>query len=93
MYDGDSPASQMLGMLCGHDPVTSYTSRHNVLLVKFHTDDHIQRTGFHATYTFQFLSTTTTSTTTPTASATTPRYDCVGVLCVGEEEEEEGDLI
>ena len=70
VYDGDSTASQLLRMLCGHDPVTSYTSSDNVLLVRFQTDAHIQRTGFHATYNFIYLSTTTTTTTTSTTTTT-----------------------
>nr|KAG5712034.1 hypothetical protein BaRGS_020760 [Batillaria attramentaria] len=71
VFDGDSPASARLGMMCGHDPMTSYTSRLNVLLVKFKTDAHIQRTGFHATYSFLYKSTTTSTTSTPTVRTTT----------------------
>jgi hypothetical protein len=59
----------MLGRLCGHDPVTSYNSTRNVILVKFKTDSHIQRTGFHAMYEFEYPATTSTTTTT----TTTPR--------------------
>ncbi|XP_025113966.1 uncharacterized protein LOC112575994 isoform X2 [Pomacea canaliculata] len=71
VYDGDSPASTKLAMLCGHDPVTSYTSRHNVLLVKLKTDKHVQRTGFHATYRFIFPTTSTVSTTATTSTSNT----------------------
>lgn len=71
VYDGDSPASTKLAMLCGHDPVTSYTSRHNVLLVKLKTDKHVQRTGFHATYRFVFPTTSTVSTAATTTASNT----------------------
>ncbi|KAK6195131.1 hypothetical protein SNE40_000617 [Patella caerulea] len=70
VFDGDSLAAEKIGTFCGNEQSQSFTSRYNVLLVRFNTDQHGQNTGFHATYKFLYKQTTTVPTTTvqfPTA--------------------------
>jgi len=84
VFDGDSDKSPTLVILCGRRVRKSLTSSNHVLYITFHSDDRVERKGFHAVYRFIYSSTsssplqTTILPTSPksllTASAS-PRSD------------------
>ncbi|KAL8602118.1 hypothetical protein ACOMHN_007387 [Nucella lapillus] len=90
IFEGESATAKLLGRLCGRgSSVTSFTSQGHVMLVTFRSDSHVQRTGFHASYRFLFLSSTSSSSSSTTTAAATasiaasasssPREDKQGV--------------
>ena len=69
IYDGNSSSGTLLETLCGNIQSYSLESTAHNLYIEFITDSRVQLTGFHASYTFIFQTTTTFSTTTSTTSA------------------------
>ncbi|XP_060071928.1 uncharacterized protein LOC132551801 [Ylistrum balloti] len=61
VFDGDSDSSPTLGIYCGRRNKKTVTSSNDVLFITFHTDDRVQRKGFHAVYKFIHIPTPTTS--------------------------------
>ena len=68
IYDGNSSMTTLLETLCGNMQSYSLQSTTNTFYVEFITDSRVQLTGFHASYTFLYQTTTTYSTTTSTTS-------------------------
>lgn len=77
IFDGYNDESAKLRTFCSSGTQKSVTSTRNVLYIKFHSDERVEKNGFHAVYRFIYQTTippeTTTSTdiTSASSSATT----------------------
>lgn len=50
-YDGYDSSAPRLGRFCGSGPLEEIYSAGDSLMIRFHTDDTINKKGFHARYT------------------------------------------
>lgn len=64
IFDGYNDENAKLGSFCSSGAQKTVTSPRNVLYIKFHSDERVEKNGFHAVYRFIYQTTVQPETTT-----------------------------